>query len=244
MTLTVSVACSTPAWPRRSGGTARRRTRTSAAARWLARGGRVDDAPSRCRTRPRKGRGDGSWCGRRIIGWRKAGARELGGELLGFYHSHPDHPARPSQFDLDHAWPTFAYVIVAVAPGAAGDMTVWFLKDDRSSFEEGDAAMATKILIPTPLRPYTDKKDAVEAEGATVGELLADLTSKHTGLKAAPVQRAGEAAQLRQRLRERRRHPVSAEGTDAGVGRRTRSASFRRWRAACSRRRLARYGEP
>ncbi len=44
--------------------------------------------------------------------------------------------------------------------------------------------MATRILIPTPLRPYTDKKDAVEAEGATVGELLADLTKKHVLLKA------------------------------------------------------------
>src|SRR5438046_5272970 len=44
--------------------------------------------------------------------------------------------------------------------------------------------MATKILIPTPLRPFTDKKDAVEAEGKTVGELLADLTRKHAGLKA------------------------------------------------------------
>src|SRR5947207_7908760 len=44
--------------------------------------------------------------------------------------------------------------------------------------------MATKILIPTPLRPYTDKKDSVDAEGATVGELLADLTAKHAGLKA------------------------------------------------------------
>ena len=64
-------------------------------------------------------------------------ATELGGELLGFYHSHPDHPARPSQYDLDHAWPTFAYIIVAVAGGGeslarqspegatAGDMTVW-----------------------------------------------------------------------------------------------------------------------
>ena len=43
--------------------------------------------------------------------------------------------------------------------------------------------MATKILIPTPLRPYTDKKDAVDAEGTTVGELLADLTARHAGLK-------------------------------------------------------------
>jgi proteasome lid subunit RPN8/RPN11 len=65
-------------------------------------------------------------------------AAELGAELLGFYHSHPDHPAKPSQFDLDHAWPNFAYVIVSVMSGAARDMTVWFLKDDRSRFDEGE----------------------------------------------------------------------------------------------------------
>ena len=64
-------------------------------------------------------------------------ATERGGELLGFYHSHPDHPARPSQYDLDHARPTFAYVIVSVMSGIARDMTVWFLKEDRSSFDEG-----------------------------------------------------------------------------------------------------------
>jgi len=44
--------------------------------------------------------------------------------------------------------------------------------------------MATKILIPTPLRPYTDKKEAVEATGATIGELLTDLTTTYAGLKA------------------------------------------------------------
>lgn len=65
-------------------------------------------------------------------------AARRGGDLLGFYHSHPDHPARPSQYDLDHAWPTFAYIIVSVMAGAARDMTVWFLKEDRSSFDEGD----------------------------------------------------------------------------------------------------------
>lgn len=70
----------------------------------------------------------------RLAEQRAAG---MGGELLGFYHSHPDHPARPSQYDLDHAWPTFAYIIVAVANGSADAMTVWYLKDDRSSFEEG-----------------------------------------------------------------------------------------------------------
>ena len=63
-------------------------------------------------------------------------AAELGRELLGFYHSHPDHPARPSQYDLDHAWPTFAYVIVAVDKGEPGAMTSWRLREDRSAFDE------------------------------------------------------------------------------------------------------------
>ena len=44
--------------------------------------------------------------------------------------------------------------------------------------------MATKILIPTPLRPYTNKQEAVEADGATIGELLTDLTTRYSGLKA------------------------------------------------------------
>ena len=69
-------------------------------------------------------------------------ARDLGGELLGFYHSHPDHPARPSQYDLDHAWPTFAYIIVSVMSGQPADMTVWYLKEDRSSFDEGQLTYA------------------------------------------------------------------------------------------------------
>jgi proteasome lid subunit RPN8/RPN11 len=68
----------------------------------------------------------------------EARASELGGELLGFYHSHPDHPAKPSQFDLDHAWPNFSYVIVSVMAGVSRLMTVWFLKEDRSSFDEGE----------------------------------------------------------------------------------------------------------
>jgi proteasome lid subunit RPN8/RPN11 len=65
-------------------------------------------------------------------------ASELGGELLGFYHSHPDHPARPSQYDLDHAWPFFSYVIVSVRGGVSGDMTSWRLREDRSAFDEED----------------------------------------------------------------------------------------------------------
>ena len=76
--------------------------------------------------------------------YRQAEARasELGAELLGFYHSHPDHPARPSQFDLDHAWPFFSYIIVSVRGGAAEDMTSWRLRDDRSAFDQEDLTNA------------------------------------------------------------------------------------------------------
>jgi proteasome lid subunit RPN8/RPN11 len=63
-------------------------------------------------------------------------ATQTGGELLGFYHSHPDHPARPSQYDLDHAWPVFSYIIVSVRGGVAMDMTSWRLREDRSAFDE------------------------------------------------------------------------------------------------------------
>ena len=62
-------------------------------------------------------------------------AKELGAELLGFYHSHPDHPARPSQYDLDHGWPFFSYIIVAVHQGKPEAMTSWRLREDRSAFD-------------------------------------------------------------------------------------------------------------
>ncbi len=65
-------------------------------------------------------------------------ASDVGAELLGFYHSHPDHPARPSQYDLDHAWPYFSYVIVSVREGVSGDMTSWRLREDRSVFDQED----------------------------------------------------------------------------------------------------------
>ena len=63
-------------------------------------------------------------------------ATESGYTLIGFYHSHPDHPARPSQYDLAHAWPEFTYVIIAVEKGEPGAMTSWRLREDRSAFDE------------------------------------------------------------------------------------------------------------
>jgi len=55
-------------------------------------------------------------------------------DVVGWYHSHPDHPARPSEFDREHAWPWYSYVIVSVAAGEPREMTSWLLADDRSEF--------------------------------------------------------------------------------------------------------------
>jgi proteasome lid subunit RPN8/RPN11 len=61
-------------------------------------------------------------------------AQRQGFDVVGWYHSHPDHPARPSEFDRDHAWPWYSYIIVSVQNGAPQDMTSWRLNDDRSEF--------------------------------------------------------------------------------------------------------------
>jgi len=68
-------------------------------------------------------------------------ATEAGLEIIGFYHSHPDHPARPSQFDLENAWPGLVYVIVGVSAGQADKMTAWVLADDRSQFLSEETAI-------------------------------------------------------------------------------------------------------
>jgi proteasome lid subunit RPN8/RPN11 len=62
-------------------------------------------------------------------------ARQQGLEVVGWYHSHPDHPARPSQYDRDHAWPWYSYMIVSVANRIPEEMTSWRLADDRTEFE-------------------------------------------------------------------------------------------------------------
>ena len=62
-------------------------------------------------------------------------ARKAGLLLVGIYHSHPDSPARPSEYDRDHAWPWFSYVIVSVKGGKAAEANAWQLRDDRSGFD-------------------------------------------------------------------------------------------------------------
>jgi proteasome lid subunit RPN8/RPN11 len=57
-------------------------------------------------------------------------------EVIGVYHSHPDHPPEPSAFDREHAWPWLSYVIVGVQRGRAGALKSWVLADDRARFVE------------------------------------------------------------------------------------------------------------
>ena len=77
-----------------------------------------------------------------ISGVQLMNAEKSAGErnelVLGFYHSHPDHPARPSEYDREHAWPFYSYVIVAVAKGKPETMTSWQLNDQSEQFEPQD----------------------------------------------------------------------------------------------------------
>ena len=70
-------------------------------------------------------------------------ADKRGLQVLGIYHSHPDVAARPSQFDLDHAWPNLSYLIVSVCKGSprsergrAVETNSWLLREDRSQFDQ------------------------------------------------------------------------------------------------------------
>jgi proteasome lid subunit RPN8/RPN11 len=62
-------------------------------------------------------------------------ARSRGLTVLGYYHSHPDHPPRPSEYDREHAWPWYSYLIVAVEKGVPRDSRSWVLSEDRSVFQ-------------------------------------------------------------------------------------------------------------
>jgi len=66
----------------------------------------------------------------------EARAASRGLDVVGFYHSHPDHPAEPSTFDLDHAWPNLSYVIVSVRDRQPRELRSWRVRADRSGYRE------------------------------------------------------------------------------------------------------------
>jgi proteasome lid subunit RPN8/RPN11 len=76
---------------------------------------------------------------------RSAGEQDL--EVVGWYHSHPDHPARPSQFDREHAWPWYSYVIVSVMAGTPAEMTSWRLNDDRQDYSQENIEIRNRAVV-------------------------------------------------------------------------------------------------
>ncbi|HEY0702626.1 MAG TPA: M67 family metallopeptidase [Candidatus Acidoferrales bacterium] len=74
-------------------------------------------------------------------------AKEKNLELIGWYHSHPNAPARPSEFDREHAWPWYSYIIVSVKAGMPQEMTSWRLQDDRAAYDPE--------VIESPKGPYS-----------------------------------------------------------------------------------------
>ncbi len=73
-------------------------------------------------------------------GERYARGKEL--EVVGFYHSHPDSPAVPSQYDLEHAWPTYSYIIVSTSAEKAGELYSWEQEADRSKFNQEEVKIS------------------------------------------------------------------------------------------------------
>jgi proteasome lid subunit RPN8/RPN11 len=71
-------------------------------------------------------------------------ATDNGLDVIGFYHSHPDHPAVPSTFDREHSWPWYTYIILSVRSGAVVDTRAWQLSDDRSRFRQITVTSSTR----------------------------------------------------------------------------------------------------
>jgi proteasome lid subunit RPN8/RPN11 len=71
--------------------------------------------------------------------------RSLGLEVLGCYHSHPDHPAAPSAFDTEQAWPWYSYIIVRVDRGRAAELSSWVLDDDRSTMHPESVDVLSEV---------------------------------------------------------------------------------------------------
>ena len=74
----------------------------------------------------------------------EAEVRAAGREIVGYYHSHPDHPAAPSAFDANHAWPWYSYVIVRIDRGRGAELASWVLADDRPE------------MLPEPLDVFSE----------------------------------------------------------------------------------------
>lgn len=72
-------------------------------------------------------------------------AEDQGLQVIGFYHSHPNGTSEPSEFDREHAWPWYGYLIVAVKEDDTGPVRAWLLADDRSRFQEEELTIVEEL---------------------------------------------------------------------------------------------------
>ena len=77
-------------------------------------------------------------------GEKYAASKKL--DVVGFYHSHPESPAVPSQYDLEHAWPMYSYIIVSVMSQKAADLFSWEQQPDRSKFDSEEIKVMSDKL--------------------------------------------------------------------------------------------------
>jgi len=119
-------------------------------------------------------------------------ARADGLSILGVWHSHPDHPAVPSETDRAAAWERWSYLILSVGKRGLENLRSWCLSEGVF-LEEGIANMSKAVIrIPTPLRTYTRGRDEVQVECATVSEALLELGERAPGILERVLDPAGK----------------------------------------------------
>jgi proteasome lid subunit RPN8/RPN11 len=77
-------------------------------------------------------------------------ARARGLDIVGFWHSHPDHPAHPSQFDTDHAWVDYVYIICNTTAEGTGDVNAFTLDGEGGAFEHLLLIVTPRAASPAP----------------------------------------------------------------------------------------------
>jgi proteasome lid subunit RPN8/RPN11 len=95
--------------------------------------------------------------------------RELQGTgrgVVGFYHSHPDHPAQPSAFDRDHAWPWYAYLVLGVEQGLPGELNAFELDPEDRVFQPRRLRVGPVTWVTGPTRPATGAAGPRKETGA------------------------------------------------------------------------------
>jgi proteasome lid subunit RPN8/RPN11/molybdopterin converting factor small subunit len=115
-------------------------------------------------------------------------ARAAGLDLIGVYHTHPEHPAIPSDFDRDAAMPEWSYLILSVRDAVVTETRSWVLPFGEEQFREEEIESTgpayVKVQIPPSLATFANGQETLQLTGATVRETLTSLASEHPSLGA------------------------------------------------------------